>query len=388
MVGSNLKVATGFYTIWDVIAKLDEEELEWLEKQEKIKPRTESLNSVEEAAYAFKYALETGGREHLITKELSEQLKNIFRFKERRLGGNGYHMGKALHELGVTPLVSYPCRPKSIMVASPNFKVALKNGFTAPKQAIRNGDPEYEHLIFEFEESKERGIRISGRQIFSYDQMSFEGKFDEDFFTYGFNKEYTDVLIFAYAHLLLPKYKSRTDIVVDHLSTYKRPKVHLEFGDGSDESIFYAIKKFSDSQCSESWGFNEKECRKYINARSEDLDDLKNAALETVKKYGLERICVHTPKFAFSISKYSVEKESKALQAGILAAAALTMGNLHQNLSKAAKLPKSEIESRIEKLSGGYNFCLTPTRVNMKPRILTGLGDTFAAVQAATVLGW
>ncbi len=159
-------------------------------------------------------------------------------------------MGKALYDLGVVPLVFYPCRLKLIMDASPNFKVACKDGFTAPKQAVMENDPEYEHLIIELKEDKHVEILVSGRQIYSYDLMSFEGKFDNDFFYYGFNRKYIEVLIFVYAHLLLPRCKDRTNLV-DHLSTGKRPKVHLEFADGSHESTVYAIRKFSDSQCSD-----------------------------------------------------------------------------------------------------------------------------------------
>ena len=69
-------------------------------------------------------------------------------------------------------------------------------------------------------------------------------------------------------------------------------------------------------------------------------------------------------------------------------ATALTIGNISQNLSKVAKLPRRKIDSRIESVGGGYNFCFVPTYVNAKPQILTGLGDTFAAVQATAVLGW
>lgn len=387
MIDPNLKIATGFYTIWDIFGELNEGVSNWLRNQEKKKPKTELLNTVDEAAYTFNQAFESGGREYLVTEGLQAKLKNIFKINEMRLGGNGYHMGRAIYDLGVIPLVSYPCRPKSIMAASPNFKVACKDGLKTPEQAIVEDDPVYEHLIIEFNKDDQKGIHVSGRQIFSYDLMSFQGKFDEHFLSYGFNRNYVDILIFAYAHLLLPKYKERTDVVVDSLSTSKRPKVHFEFGDGSDESVFYAMKKFSDAQCSNSWGFNEKECRKYLGAKSENLDDLKNATLYTAKKYGLERICVHTPDLVFSVSKYNFKKEMEALQKGVQTATALTMGSITKKLSEAAKLPKSKIESKIEKMEGEYNFCLIPTYINMKPIILTGLGDTFAAVQAAVILG-
>lgn len=104
-------------------------------------------------------------------------------------------------------------------------------------------------------------------------------------------------------------------------------------------------------------------------------------------KYGLERMCVHASKFVFTISKYNVKKERDALQKGVLAATAVTRGDLNQNLRKATELPKSKIEARTENMGGGYNFCLIPTYINMKPKILTGLDDTFAAVQAAIALG-
>ena len=188
--------------------------------------------------------------------------------------------------------------------------------------------------------------------------MSFDGIFDNDFFFYGFNREYIDVLIIAYAHLLLPKYKNKTDIVVDCLLNQRRPEVHLEIGDGFDESIIYMIKKFSDAQCVDSLGCNEKECKKYLGAKSEEIDELRTAALEAAKNYGLKRICVHAPEFVFSITRYNVEKERAALHKGVLVATALTIGNISQNLSKVAKLPRRKIDSRIESGGEGIIFVL------------------------------
>ncbi len=386
MIIPDVRVATGFYINWDSLTKVDEKVLVWLKKQPKLEPRSVILKSLEEAAFTLDEALKKGGKEYLISKEVYDKLNSIFRFEEKRLGGNGCNMGLALYELGLVPLVSYPFRPPNLMLKSPDFKVACKDGFRRPKQAIRHGDPEYDHLIFEYKEDPEKGIYISGRHILSWDLMSFYGVFDEDFFVYAFNKEYTDILVFAYAHLLLPSYKEKTREIADRLSEKKRPKVHFELGQGSYESVKYAIKVFSDNQCTDSWGLNEKECVQYFNAESESLGDLKDAAFEAVKKYGLDRVCVHTSTYAFSISKFDVKREMEALLKACMVATAKTMGSVRENLEKTLSLSTSEVKPEREKLEDSYNFCVIPTYKNPNPKILTGLGDAFAAVQATIAL--
>jgi len=151
------------------------------------------------------------------------------------------------------------------------------------------------------------------------------------------------------------------------------------------ESLKYAIKIFSDKQCTDSWGLNEKECVQYFGAESENLEDLKNSTLEAAKKYGLDRICVHTSKFVFSISKIEPKKEIEALVKGCMVATSASMGGISENLVKAQKLSTYNIQSKIERFEG-YNFCLVPAYKNPNPKILTGLGDSFAAVQALIAL--
>lgn len=385
MITPNVRVATGFYTNWDSLTKVDDRVLAWVKKHPKIKPRKVILSSLEEAAYTLDEALKIGGKEYLISKEVYDRLNSTFSFEEKRLGGNGCNMGLALYEIGLTPLVSYPFRPPNLMLKSPDFKVACRDGFKKPKQAVRRGDPEYDHLIFEYKEEPEKGIHISGRHILSWDLMSFQGIFDGDFFFYAFSREYTDILVFAYAHLLLPEYREKTREVADRLSEGKRPKVHFELGEGSFESVKYAIKIFSDSQCTDSWGLNEKECVKYFGAESESLEDVKDAALEAAKKYGLDRVCVHTSAYSFSISRFDVGKEVEALTKASMVAAAKTMGSVRENLDKVSSLPTTEVRFERGRLEG-YNFCLVPAYKNPNPKILTGLGDAFAAVQATFAL--
>jgi ADP-dependent phosphofructokinase/glucokinase len=381
-----LKVATGLYTNWDSLVKVDDALLRWVKNSKKSKPKGTILDSKAEVIYVLNEALKEGGREFLISEKLYVKLNSLFSEREKRLGGNGYHMGKALYELGQVPLVSYPCRPPKLMKASPNFKIACKDGFRSPTNAIRDEDPEYDHIVFEFEENQSKGINVTSRLILSWDLMSFEGKFDHDFLKYASNSEFTDVLTLGYAHLLLPKFKKRTDEVIDYLRSSRRPKVHLEFGQGSEESMRYAMNKFADYNCADSWGLNEKECVNYLNAKSEKLEDLKEAAVDAIKKYGIERICVHAPFFSFSISRYGAKKEVKALIEGGLVASAFTLGkDIKRNLKYAKKLPRYKIKKRTENIDN-YRFCLVPNLINMKPKILTGLGDVFAAAQAVEAL--
>jgi ADP-dependent phosphofructokinase/glucokinase len=130
---------------------------------------------------------------------------------------------------------------------------------------------------------------------------------------------------------------------------------------------------------------NEDECAVYLGATSREVGDLIEAAAESLRKYGLSRVCVHSPDFVFSVSKYDLEKETTALRAGCIASTVLTLGSIRENLDEAATLPTSRIKP-LRKRREGYNVCLLPTYFNPEPKILTGLGDTFAGVQAAIVL--
>ena len=141
------RVATGLYVNWDSAVKVDEEVLAWAEAASTSPPETLTVESEGEAAYLLMEAVKKGGGEHLISEELYRRLRSLFGLKaERRLGGNGYHMGRALLELGVKPLVSYPCRPPAIMYSSPIFKVAhkgrLRITLTVPGRASHASRPE------------------------------------------------------------------------------------------------------------------------------------------------------------------------------------------------------------------------------------------------------
>ncbi len=143
------------------------------------------------------------------------------------------------------------------------------------------------------------------------------------------------------------------------------------------------MEKFSEIECSESWGLNEKECTTYLNAASEEKDDLMEAALNAIKEYNIDRVCVHTPEFVFSISKYELIKEYRALITACLFAAARTFGNLKLKVAKTLPTTYEPVKSKIEE----YNFCLVPCLINKFPKVLTGIGDGFAAIQAIKILG-
>ncbi|MCP8313101.1 MAG: hypothetical protein H3Z53_01845, partial [archaeon] len=125
-------VATGLYSNWDSFIDIDDKILEWVKKTSKARPKGIVLETIEEASYALDKALIESGKEFLISEGLYSKLDSIFESRRRALGGNGFHMGRALYELGLEPLVSYPCRPSNIMMASPNFKIACKGEVKTP----------------------------------------------------------------------------------------------------------------------------------------------------------------------------------------------------------------------------------------------------------------
>jgi ADP-dependent phosphofructokinase/glucokinase len=354
-----VKVATGLYSHLDSIIKVDKDILKWVKNSRAKKPKSIVLNSTDEVIYTLNSNEDS---ESIISRKVYDKLNSLFPKRELRTGGNGNNMGKALFELGIMPLVSYPIRPKKLMNVSPNFKVALENKLKTPKEVIRKNDPDYEHIIFE---SSKR------RNILTWDLMTSQGTFDNDFLNFAFDLKFTDIAIIGYAHLLLPKYKKRTDFLLEFIKN-KRPRVHLEFGLGSEESMKYAMKRFSEHGACDSWGMNEKECKIYFKAASENIKDLTETVFESIKEYNLKRICVHSSKFAFSISKYDAKKEIEALTVGCLAA----------SFKDKADMQKGRIIKKIK----NYNFCLVPTFFNPRLRKITGLGDVFAAVQAVKIL--
>jgi len=368
----NVRVATGLYSHWDSVVKINENVLNWIKKAYKEKPRGVVLNSLEEVSYTINEALEKEGKEFLISEDVYNRLNQFFLKREFRIGGNGYNMGNMLFLSGLVPVVSYPIRPKKLMESSPEFKVVLKDELKKPKETIRITDLDYDHIIIELENS---------RHILSWDPMTSQGIFDYDFLKFASDSENIDVLILAYAHLLLPEHKKKTDEIIDFLSK-KRPNIHLEFGLGCKESMKYAMEKFSENKCCESWGLNEIECKTYLNAASENKEDLIESALNAIKEYNIDRICVHTPELVFSISKYELVKEYRTLITACLFAAARTFGDLKLKVAKTLPTTIEPAREKIEK----YNFCLVPCLINKFPKVLTGIGDGFAAVQAVKVL--
>ena len=349
IIPSKIRVATGLYSHWDSIIKIDKKILKWIEKQKKSKPKSTVLNSIEELVYTLKNS--NGDNESLISKKVYDELNSLFPKRKLRTGGNGNNMGRALFDFGIVPLVSYPVRPEKLMKASPKFKIACKNDFKAPIETIRKNDAEYDHIIFESEK---------WRNIFSWDLMSSQGIFDEDFLKFAFNPEFIDIAIISYAHLLLPEFKEKTDFLLDFIKN-KRPKMHLEFGIGCKDSMEYAMEKFSEHNTCDSWGLDEKECKVYFNAGSENMNDLIESTVKAAKEYSLKRICVHSSKFAFSVSKYDFEKEKEALKAGCLSASLKSSGKIGL---QSGKILKRKIN--------GYNFCLVPSFFNQRIKTSTG----------------
>ncbi len=367
-----VRVATGLYSHWDSVVKINQDILNWIKEAYKEKPKDSILDSMEEVAYTIDEATKSGGKEFLITEDVYNRLNQFFLKREFRIGGNGFNMGNMLFLSGLTPVVSFPARTKRLMEASPAFKVVLNDELKKPKEAMRIADVDYDHIIIELENS---------RHILSWDPITSQGLFDYDFLKFASDEENIDIMILAYAHLLLPEYKKKTDGIIDLLGM-RRPKIHLELGLGCKDSMKYAMEKFSDNKHCESWGMDEKECQIYLGAESDDMKDLKEAALNAIKEYNLDRICVHTPEFAFSVSKYDLVKEYRSLIIACLYAAARTFGGL--NLKVAKTLPTT-LEPVKEKI-GDYNFCMVPCLINKFPKILTGIGDGFAAVQAVKIL--
>jgi len=357
-----VRVATGLYSHLDSIIKVDKKVLDWVKKSREVKPNKLVLDSIEEVVYSLKKSRDN---ESLISRKVYDKLDSLFPKREIRLGGNGNNMGRTLFELGMTPLVSYPIRPEELMRASPKLKVAVRNKLTIPLKAIRENDPTYDHIIFEFKK---------WRDILCWDLMTSRGVFDKDFLKIAFNPKFTDIAVISYAHLLLPSYKKRTDYILEFIKK-ERPKTHLEFGLGSLESMRYAMEKLSESNACDSWGLNEEECKTYLKASSYDKEDLVEASLKAVKEFNLKRICIHSPKFVFSISKYDSRKEIEALSDGCLVAGIKAFG----------KIIAKRIAPTKRKLSN-YNFCLVPTFYTTSPKVLIGLGDALTAVQAVKAL--
>lgn len=175
-INPKARVATGLYSHWDSVIKVNKEILKWIKNSKGKKSRKTILNSIEEIIYSLKDSIKNGDSESLISKKVYDDLNCLFPKREIRIGGNGNNMGRTLFELGIIPLVSYPIRPEKLMKSSPDFKIACKNEFKMPKEAIRQRDPDYDHIIFESDK---------WRNIMSWDLMSSQGILDEDFLRFA-----------------------------------------------------------------------------------------------------------------------------------------------------------------------------------------------------------
>jgi len=127
---------------------------------------------------------------------------------------------------------------------------------------------------------------------------------------------------------------------------------------------------------------NEKECKTFLGARSFNKDHLIKACSKALETYNLKRVCVHTKKFAFSVSDNDYDKEFDALTSGCLVAAAKTFGKL--NLEEAGKLKTTE--KQVKKKIGKHKLCLVPCLQNPDPKVLAGIGDAFTSIQAVKAL--
>ena len=72
IIPSKIRVATGIYSHWDSIIKVDIKILDWIEKQKKSKPKNTVLKSIEEVVYALKNS--NGDNESLISKKAYDTL--------------------------------------------------------------------------------------------------------------------------------------------------------------------------------------------------------------------------------------------------------------------------------------------------------------------------
>ena len=144
-----VRVATGLYSHWDSVVKINNDILNWVKEVYKEKPKDIILNSLEEVAYTVNEAIQKGGKEFLISKDVYNRLNQFFMKREFRIGGNGFNMGNTLLLAGLTPIVSFPTRPKKLMESSPELNVVVLDFLKKPKQAIRSTDVDIdqpEHL--------------------------------------------------------------------------------------------------------------------------------------------------------------------------------------------------------------------------------------------------
>jgi ADP-dependent phosphofructokinase/glucokinase len=105
------------------------------------------------------------------------------------------------------------------------------------------------------------------------------------------------------------------------------------------------------------------------------MKDLTEASIISVKEYNVKRICVHSSKFAFSVSRYDIKKEEESLMAGCIAAGL--------KFSDTPKIGKIVVKKRKV---DGFGVCSITGFYNPLSEKITGLGDVFSSVQAVKSL--
>ncbi len=338
------KIFTGLFNNWDSIA-----------------------NSIRIEKWGMKYGRlkdmidENKDTETIINKDEFDFLLSRIPEKIKVIGGNGANAAIALSEAGITPVMSCPSRTSEMLSKLNNYgiKIAGPGGIISPEDSPVSGK-DYEHLSVENRNS---------RHLFTYDKISEECTLDYDFLR---SLKSADLLWISGFHLVSGDFKNRIKELGDLLED-RIFKIHLELGKGTD-MMGFAFRHLAKRDVINSMGFDESEID-LIGIKSHKMS-VKEGLRMVSEKNNIEKVTLHTSNFVSTFSIAMNDKFIKAAEIAVDLTAAKSLGFINENTKRqSGEFPLSGIKRIIEE-----NFAMIPTRINPKPKKVTGLGDCFSVL--------
>jgi ADP-dependent phosphofructokinase/glucokinase len=381
----------------------------------------QSIETINDFFSGLLHCMEGGvGGEMLISdKKIFDFLKKEFlRNSSLRMGGNAGNMCNALSELGAEfVFVNAPSLPElqaKLFSAGGARVPVLRNKkvvFLHPAKAVRKGDEELIHFIFEFQRGT--SISIGKKKIVVPRENRFIATWDDANTTVRLAQHFRDAsmkIIRDIDGAILTGFHLMSENVFKDSESVQLAKTWRE--ENEDLPFHYELGHFQNRDVMrevlrelsfDSMGMNEdelancmsllghKNLEKKIMASKSSVDVLEGAEV-MIRKFALARICIHTREFSITLLRNGgAEEETKALNFGSERAAAFAsfedVGTECKDSSQSITGVREieNLKKKIEWDERGFGHrkdlavCIVPSRICSKPKRTVGMGDVFTA---------
>jgi hypothetical protein len=298
-------------------------------------------------------------------------------------GGTGPHAAMALTRLGVPTITALNDRSETMLsVIPPGVPLATAAGPRPAGQIpVKSGDRRFVH-VFEYTAGRPAFGTLkptrSSRIIVRFGDLGVEkdAAFDRVSMSSGFGVAGG---LLGGLQCIPPGDMSaelgRIAAIADGWRAVGAGVVHLELaGFPSRESCLATVGHLQGHVTS--LGMSESEFREYFGR-----EDLGASMLETVRHYGLDRLCVHSDRWAATATRGDAARERHALMLGsLLAASRAAFGSVRVPDGLPADPDPTAIPLADTKPDAhGYRLLAVPTLHLAAPKTTLGMGDTFTA---------